>query len=186
MLDIGWSEIAVIVVVALIVIGPKDLPKVLKTVGIWVRKARMLTRDFQNSVDEMIREADMEDVRRQATELRNINIGREVEKTIDPSGSLRDAFDPNITSRPRADGPPSDDDGEAESDRLAHGEVKASGQQVSGQQALLQQTGDKHSSVSQLPAPAAEPQLPATSTDLKIPEPASVPAESPDKRALPS
>jgi sec-independent protein translocase protein TatB len=176
MLDIGWSEIAVIVVVALIVIGPKDLPKVLKTVGIWVRKARMLTRDFQNSVDEMIREADMEDVRRQATELRNINIGREVEKTIDPSGSLRDAFDPNITSRPRADGPPSDDDGEAESDRLAHGEVKASGQE----------TGDKHASVSQLPAPVAEPQLPATSTDLKIPEPASVPAESPDKRALPS
>ncbi|HYI73252.1 MAG TPA: Sec-independent protein translocase protein TatB [Skermanella sp.] len=176
MLDIGWSEIAVIVVVALIVIGPKDLPKVLKTVGIWVRKARMLTRDFQNSVDEMIREADMEDVRRQATELRNINIGREVEKTIDPSGSLRDAFDPNITSRPRADGPPSDDDGEAESDRLAHGEVKASGQQ----------TGDRHAPVSQLPAPVAEPQLPATSTDLKIPEPASVPAESPDKRALPS
>lgn len=181
MLDIGWSEIAVIVVVALIVIGPKDLPKVLKTVGIWVRKARMLTRDFQNSVDEMIREADMEDVRRQATELRNINIGREVEKTIDPSGSLRDAFDPNITSRPRADGPPSDDDGEAESDRLAHGEVKASGQQLSGQQA-----GEKHAPVSQLPVPATEPQLPATSTDLKIPEPASVPAESPDKRALPS
>ena len=104
MFDIGWSEIALIVVVALIVIGPKDLPKVLKTIGIWVRKARMLTRDFQNSVDEMIREADMEDVRRQATELRNINIGREVEKTIDPSGSLRDAFDPNITARPRADG----------------------------------------------------------------------------------
>jgi sec-independent protein translocase protein TatB len=181
MLDIGWSEIAVIVVVALIVIGPKDLPKVLKTIGIWVRKARMLTRDFQNSVDEMIREADMEDVRRQATELRNFNIGREVEKTIDPSGSLRDAFDPNITSRPRADGPPSDDDGEAESDRLAHGEVK-----TSVQQAPSQQSGRQHAPVSQLPAPVAEPQLPATSTDLKIPEPASVPAESPDKRALPS
>ena len=181
MLDIGWSEIAVIVVVALIVIGPKDLPKVLKTVGIWVRKARMLTRDFQNSVDEMIREADMEDVRRQATELRNINIGREVEKTIDPSGSLRDAFDPNITSRPRADGPPSDDDGEAESDRLAHGEVK-----TSVQQAPSQQSGHQHAPVPQLPAPVAETQLPATSTDLTIPEPASVPAESPDKRALPS
>src|SRR3954463_10712751 len=116
MFDIGWSEIAVIVVVALIVIGPKDLPKGLKTVGIWVRKARMLTRDFQNSVKKMIREADMEDVRRQATELRNINIGREVEKTIDPSGSLRDAFDPNITSRPRAES-----DREEEADRLAHG-----------------------------------------------------------------
>src|SRR3954452_1094585 len=103
MFDIGWSEIAVIVVVALIVIGPKDLPKVLKTIGIWVRKARMLTRDFQNSVDEMIREADLEDVRRQANELRTMNLAKEVEKTIDPSGSLRDAFDPNITAHPRAE-----------------------------------------------------------------------------------
>jgi sec-independent protein translocase protein TatB len=173
MLDIGWSEIAVIVVVALIVIGPKDLPKVLKTVGIWVRKARMLTRDFQNSVDEMIREADLEDVRRQATELRNINIGREVEKTIDPSGSLRDAFDPNITARPRAEGPDTEEDGEAESDRLAHGESKAP-----AHQATAQQIG------AQLPAPAAEPQVPAAPADLKIPEPVSVPAaSSPDKRA---
>ena len=156
MLDIGWSEIAVIVVVALIVIGPKDLPKVLKTVGIWVRKARMLTRDFQNSVDEMIRDADLEDVRRQATELRNINIGREVEKTIDPSGSLRDAFDPDITARPRAEA-----DGEAESDRLAH----------------------VTPTPAQLPVPAAEPLVPAAPAELKIPEPATVPAGSPDKRA---
>ena len=167
MLEIGWSEIAIIVVVALIVIGPKDLPKVLKTVGIWVRKARMLTRDFQNSVDEMIREADLEDVKRQATELRNINIGREVEKTIDPSGSLRDAFDPNITARPRAEGPGTEDDGEAESDRLAHGEPRAASQQTSAQ----------------LPAPAAERQVPAAPADLNIPEPVSVPAISPDRRA---
>jgi sec-independent protein translocase protein TatB len=167
MLDIGWSEIAVIVVVALIVIGPKDLPKVLKTVGIWIRKARMLTRDFQNSVDEMIREADMEDVRRQATELRNINIGREVEKTIDPSGSLRDAFDPNVTARPRAGDARMEDDGEAESDRLAHGESKT----------------PAHQAPAQLPVPAAEPRVPAAPADLKIPEPATVPADSPDKRA---
>src|SRR3954447_6273230 len=154
MFDIGWSEIAVIVVVALIVIGPKDLPKVLKTVGIWVRKARMLTRDFQNSVDEMIREADLEDVRRQATELRNINIGREVEKTIDPSGSLRDAFDPNITARPRAHGAGGQDDGEAESHRLAHGDSKAPAQQASAQQ-----------TAAQLPVPASEPQVPAAPAD---------------------
>jgi sec-independent protein translocase protein TatB len=98
MFDIGWSEIAVIAVVALIVIGPKDLPGVLRTVGIWVRKARMMAREFQGHVDDMIREAELEDVRRQANELRNLNIGREVEKAIDPTGSLRDAFNPNVTS----------------------------------------------------------------------------------------
>jgi len=164
MFDIGWSEIAVIVVVALIVIGPKDLPRVLKTVGIWVRKARMLTRDFQNSVDEMIREADMEDVRRQATELRNLNVAREVEKTIDPSGSLRDAFDPtDITARPRAK---NNGEAEAEADRLAHGTPQ-----------------DEGTGAAQLPVPVAEPQVPAAPADLKIPEPASVSADSPDKRA---
>src|SRR3954447_11268611 len=149
MFDIGWSEIAVIVVVALIVIGPKDLPRVLKTVGIWVRKARMLTRDFQNSVDEMIREADMEDVRRQATELRNLNVAREVEKTIDPSGSLRDAFDPtDITARPHAQ---NNGEAEEEADRLAHGTPQ-----------------DEEPGAAHLPPPVADPLVPAAPADLKI------------------
>ncbi|EWY36992.1 hypothetical protein N825_22035 [Skermanella stibiiresistens SB22] len=173
MLDIGWSELLVIAVVALVVIGPKDLPKVLKTVGIWVRKARMLTRDFQNSVDEMIREADLEDVRKQASELRNLNLSREVEKTIDPSGSLRDAFDPNITSspsvtaRPRAE--PAEDP-EAADDRRAHADQ-------------ITDKPDTPEPVANLPVVAPEPQLPATQADLKIPEPAPVPAATPEKRA---
>ena len=170
MLDIGWSEIAVIVVVALIVIGPKDLPKVLKTIGIWVRKARMLTRDFQNSVDEMIREADLEDVRRQATELRNINIGREVEKTIDPSGSLRDAFDPNVTARPRAE----------DAVRRMMERLSRTGWLMGNPKPAHQATSTDWA---QLPVPAAEPQVPAAPADLKIPEPVSVPADSPEKRA---
>jgi len=58
MLDIGWSELAVIAAVAIIVIGPKDLPLALKAVGQWVAKARGLAREFQGSVDEMIREAE--------------------------------------------------------------------------------------------------------------------------------
>lgn len=94
MFDIGWTELAVIAVVALIVIGPKDLPVVLKTLGTWVRKARMLTRDFQNSVDDMIREAELDEVRKQALELKQMNVSRQIEKTIDPTGTLRNAFDP--------------------------------------------------------------------------------------------
>ncbi|MCC6467529.1 MAG: twin-arginine translocase subunit TatB [Alphaproteobacteria bacterium] len=58
MFDIGWSELAVIAAVAIVVIGPKDLPLALKTVGQWVAKARSLAREFQGSVDEMIREAE--------------------------------------------------------------------------------------------------------------------------------
>ncbi|WP_207478543.1 Sec-independent protein translocase protein TatB [Arenibaculum pallidiluteum] len=93
MLDIGWSELALIAVVALVVIGPKDLPQVLKTVGLWVRKARMLTREFQGHIDDMIREAELEDVRKKALELKDMNLARQVENTIDPTGSLRTAFE---------------------------------------------------------------------------------------------
>lgn len=100
MLDIGWTELAVIVVVALIVIGPKDLPMVLKTVGGWVRKARMLTREFQSSIDDMVREAELEDVRKQALELKQLNVAKQIEKTIDPTGSLRNAFDPEDGGKP--------------------------------------------------------------------------------------
>ncbi|MBT4168292.1 MAG: twin-arginine translocase subunit TatB, partial [Rhodospirillaceae bacterium] len=50
MLDIGWTEILVIAVVAIVVIGPKDLPRTLRTVGQWIAQARGIPRDLQNSV----------------------------------------------------------------------------------------------------------------------------------------
>lgn len=94
MFDIGWSELAVIAVVALVVIGPKDLPKVLRTVGQWVAKARAVARDFQNSVDEMAREADLQDVKKHIDDLRNTNVSSLIEKHVDPKGELREAFEP--------------------------------------------------------------------------------------------
>lgn len=105
MLDIGWTELALIAVVALIVIGPKDLPYALRTVGSWIRKARLLTREFQSGIDDMIREAELEDVRKKALELKNANLARHVENTIDPTGSLRNAFDPAVDTRPGAQAP---------------------------------------------------------------------------------
>ncbi len=94
MFDIGWSELAVIAVVALVVIGPKDLPRVLRTVGLWVAKARSVARDFQSSVDEMAREADLQDVKKQIDDLRNTNVADLIEKHVDPKGELREALEP--------------------------------------------------------------------------------------------
>ncbi len=64
MFDIAWSELLVIMVVALVVIGPKDLPRALRVAGSWVRRARGIAAQFQGTVDAMVREADMQDVRR--------------------------------------------------------------------------------------------------------------------------
>jgi len=64
MFDIAWSELLVIMVVALVVIGPKDLPRALRVAGSWVRRARGIAAQFQGTVDAMVREADIQDVRR--------------------------------------------------------------------------------------------------------------------------
>jgi sec-independent protein translocase protein TatB len=65
MFDFGWSELAVIAVVALVVIGPKDLPKVLRTAGFWMRKVRSIASEFQSSIEQMAREAELDELRKQ-------------------------------------------------------------------------------------------------------------------------
>ena len=89
MLDFAWSEIALIAVVARVVIGPKDLPKALRTLGTWVGRARSIAREFQNSLDQMIREAELEDVRKQLETAASVDVAQTIEKTIDPGGELK-------------------------------------------------------------------------------------------------
>src|ERR1700692_2552512 len=64
MFDIGWSEFVLIAVVALIVIGPKELPGVLRMVGQWMGKARKMAAEFQGQFQEAMREAEMADLKK--------------------------------------------------------------------------------------------------------------------------
>lgn len=89
MFDIGWSELLVIGVVALIVIGPKDLPKALSTMGKWMARARAMAREFQNNVDDMVRQAELDELRQQVQKAREFNLTDELEKSIDPDGGVR-------------------------------------------------------------------------------------------------
>lgn len=63
MFDIGWMEIIVVAVIAVVVVGPKELPRVLANVGRWVAKGRSMAREFQDSVQSVIREAELEELR---------------------------------------------------------------------------------------------------------------------------
>ena len=62
MFDVGYSELLLIAIVALVVIGPKDLPRVMRTVGHWVGRARDMARHFRAGVDTMMREAELEEM----------------------------------------------------------------------------------------------------------------------------
>ncbi|SHH30572.1 Sec-independent protein translocase protein TatB [Bradyrhizobium erythrophlei] len=75
MFDIGWSEIAVIAVVALIAIGPKELPGVLRMVGQWMGKARKMAAEFQGQFQEAMREAEMADLKKSFDEVKEAASG---------------------------------------------------------------------------------------------------------------
>jgi sec-independent protein translocase protein TatB len=95
MLDIGWPELFLILVIALIVIGPRDLPRAMHTVGKWVKRARVMTAEFQRHVDDMVREADMEEVRelKKFTKVNKHTIASEIGKSIDPGGEIAKGTD---------------------------------------------------------------------------------------------
>ena len=86
MFDIGWTELMVIAVVAIVVIGPKDLPAALRTFGKWTGKMKRMARDFQSQFNEALREAELDDVKKQVTDVKNqmADIGR-----IDPMADLK-------------------------------------------------------------------------------------------------
>ena len=107
MFDFAWSEIALIAVVAMIAIGPKDMPVAMRAVTGWIKKARRMAAEFQTHVDEMVREADLHDVRASINEIRNFDIRGEIERNVDPDGSLRSTFASSPQEATAAAPPPS-------------------------------------------------------------------------------
>jgi len=89
MFDLAWSEIALIGVVALIAIGPKDMPVAIKAVAEMIKKARRMAGEFQVHVDEMVREANLHEVRNSINEIRSMDIKGKILKAVDGDGMLR-------------------------------------------------------------------------------------------------
>jgi len=96
MFDIGWSEFALIAVVALIAIGPKELPGVLRTVGQWMGKARKMAAEFQGQFQEAMREAEMADLKKSFDEVREAASGF-------TSGNLMTSLEKDVSSALRID-----------------------------------------------------------------------------------
>ncbi|MGY3452368.1 Sec-independent protein translocase protein TatB [Bradyrhizobium sp. USDA 4353] len=110
MFDIGWSELLVIGVVALIAIGPKELPGVLRMVGQWMGKARRMASEFQGQFQEAMREAEMADLKKSFDEVKEAASGfspsgmmsslqRDVDKALDIEGVDKPA-EPIIPTSP--------------------------------------------------------------------------------------
>lgn len=84
MFDIGWTEMLVIAVVMIVVVGPKDLPKMLRTFGKTTAKLRVMAGDFQRQFNEALKEAELDDVKKSVDELRSLNPANQIRQTLNP------------------------------------------------------------------------------------------------------
>jgi sec-independent protein translocase protein TatB len=105
MFDIGWSELVVIAVVALIAIGPKELPGVLRMVGQWMGKARKMAAEFQGQFQEAMREAEMADLKKSFDEVKDVatglspaNVMTSLQKDVSDALQIGDIDKPAVTS----------------------------------------------------------------------------------------
>jgi sec-independent protein translocase protein TatB len=110
MFDIGWGELLLIGIVALIAIGPKELPGALRTLGQWMAKLRRMASEFQNQFHEAMREAEMADLKKQVDDLTS---QAQSYANFDPIGDVRKELEGTqqqiesaITTEPAASPPP--------------------------------------------------------------------------------
>jgi len=82
MFDLSWSHILLVLVVALVVVGPKDLPKLMRTLGQWMGKARQMADQFRTSFDEMTRQAELDELRKEREALREHRPFESIEKDL--------------------------------------------------------------------------------------------------------
>lgn len=92
MFDIGWTEMVFVLVIAILVIGPKDLPRAISTIGKYVRKARSMARDFQSGIDDLARETELDDIKKDIQKGTDFNIKKQIEDAVDPTGSKEGMF----------------------------------------------------------------------------------------------
>lgn len=84
MFEIGWTEMLVIAIVMIVVVGPKDLPQMLRQFGRTTTKLRAMAGDFRKQFDEALKEAELDDVKKSVDQLRGLNPAAEVRKQLNP------------------------------------------------------------------------------------------------------
>jgi sec-independent protein translocase protein TatB len=98
MFDLSWSHILIVLIVALVVVGPKDLPKLMRMVGGWVAKAKAMAGEFRKSFDEMARQSELDELRQEIESLRQqrplADLESDLNQSILPPEDLSRSSDP--------------------------------------------------------------------------------------------
>jgi len=107
MFDVGWPELLVIAVVMIVVVGPKDLPRMLRTFGKTTAKFRSMAGDFRRQFDQALREAELDDLKSAVDTVRDLNPKNLIRKELDPiakaAQDVRSGLDTMMKPAPRTD-----------------------------------------------------------------------------------
>lgn len=107
MFEVGWTEMLVIAIVMIVVVGPKDLPNMLRTFGRTVAKLRAMAGDFQKQFNDALKEAELDDVKKSVDALRGLNPASEIRKQLNPfeqaAADVRSGIDNVMKPKPAPD-----------------------------------------------------------------------------------
>ena len=101
MFDIGWQEILVIAIVLIVVVGPKDLPRMLRTFGRTTAKMRSMAGDFRRQFDDALKEAELDDVKSLVDTARSLNPAESVKKHLNPIAKVGEEIRAGLTETTR-------------------------------------------------------------------------------------
>ncbi|MER8547410.1 Sec-independent protein translocase protein TatB [Mesorhizobium sp. M0684] len=107
MFEVGWTEMLVIAIVMIVVVGPKDLPNMLRTFGRTTAKLRAMASDFQRQFNDALKEAELDDVKKSVDSLRSLNPAAEIRKQLNPfeqaAADVRSGVDTVMKPKPAVD-----------------------------------------------------------------------------------
>ncbi len=93
MFDIGWPELMLIAVITVLVVGPKELPRVLRNFTMWIRRLREIASDFQSGLDDLAREAELEEIQKDLAENTPEHLMEDVEQSIMSDLDMEEEFE---------------------------------------------------------------------------------------------
>jgi sec-independent protein translocase protein TatB len=124
MFDIGGWEFMLIIILGIVIIGPKELPGALRNITLWIRKARGLAREFQSGIDDIVQEAEFEKIRQDVMEGSDptgsiAGIKDDINQALDPDGEIEDTFSLDDTDNWFSDHDELNDDPDEEDHSMA-------------------------------------------------------------------
>jgi sec-independent protein translocase protein TatB len=106
MFEIGWTELLVVAIVLIVVVGPKDLPPMLRAFGKMTSKMRAMAGEFRGQFDEALREAELDDVKKTLNEARNLNPMNQIKDAMNPLKAAGDDIRSNLEKSVKTDPKP--------------------------------------------------------------------------------